>query len=162
MPTAPIPAAPPLPRPAPAPSLPDELPGDAAQGCLLRRVRRGVHPRGANPAPGGPLESGGRWLTELARVEGGVTAAKGFKAAGIYGGLRAKDEKPDLALVACDVDATVAGAFTTNAVAAAPVLCCKHVLGTSKTAPAVLINAGQANAATGDASGVVGTYKVWS
>jgi hypothetical protein len=43
------------------------------------------------------------------QVEGGVTAAKGFKAAGIYSGLRAKGEKPDLALVACDVDATVAG-----------------------------------------------------
>jgi N-acetylglutamate synthase/N-acetylornithine aminotransferase len=43
------------------------------------------------------------------QVEGGVTAAKGFKATGIYGGLRAKGEKPDLALVACDVDATVAG-----------------------------------------------------
>lgn len=43
------------------------------------------------------------------QVEGGVTAAKGFKAAGIYGGLRAKGQKPDLALVACDVDATVAG-----------------------------------------------------
>ena len=47
------------------------------------------------------------------QVEGGVTAAKGFKAAGIYGGLRAKGEKPDLALVACDVDATVAGACAT-------------------------------------------------
>ncbi|RLN39758.1 hypothetical protein C2845_PM01G11060 [Panicum miliaceum] len=101
------------------------------------------------------------------QVEGGVTAAKGFKAAGIYGGLRAKGEKPDLALVACDVDATVAayrvhwlpillvtpymiGAFTTNIVAAAPVLYCKNVLSTSKTGRAVLINAGQANAATGD------------
>lgn len=47
------------------------------------------------------------------QVEGGVTAAKGFKAAGIYGGLRAKGEKPDLALVACDVDATVAGMSVT-------------------------------------------------
>ncbi|CAD6203134.1 unnamed protein product [Miscanthus lutarioriparius] len=84
------------------------------------------------------------------QVEGGVTAAKGFKAAGIYGGLRAKGEKPDLALVACDVDATVAGTFTTNVVAAAPVLYCKHVLSTSKIGRAVLINAGQANAATGD------------
>ncbi|ONL96680.1 Arginine biosynthesis bifunctional protein ArgJ, chloroplastic Glutamate N-acetyltransferase Amino-acid acetyltransferase Arginine biosynthesis bifunctional protein ArgJ alpha chain Arginine biosynthesis bifunctional protein ArgJ beta chain [Zea mays] len=55
------------------------------------------------------------------QVEGGVTAAKGFKAA---------------------------GAFTTNVVAAAPVLYCKHVLSTSKTGRAVLINAGQANAAT--------------
>lgn len=49
------------------------------------------------------------------QVEGGVTAAKGFKAAGIYGGLRAKGQKPDLALVACDVDATVAGKTTTSA-----------------------------------------------
>ena len=49
------------------------------------------------------------------QVEGGVTAAKGFRAAGIYGGLRAKGQKPDLALVACDVDATVAGKTTTSA-----------------------------------------------
>ncbi|KAJ6889144.1 arginine biosynthesis bifunctional protein ArgJ [Populus alba x Populus x berolinensis] len=85
------------------------------------------------------------------QIPGGVTAAKGFKAAGIYGGLRAKGEKPDLALVTCDVDATAAGAFTTNMVAAAPVLYCKNALDISKTARAVLINAGQANAATGDA-----------
>ncbi|XP_015899481.3 arginine biosynthesis bifunctional protein ArgJ, chloroplastic [Ziziphus jujuba] len=85
------------------------------------------------------------------QIPGGVTAAEGFKAAGMYGGLRAKGEKPDLALVTCDVDATSAGAFTTNVVAAAPVLYCKNVLNISKTARAVLINAGQANAATGDA-----------
>ncbi|KAG6753343.1 hypothetical protein POTOM_043403 [Populus tomentosa] len=82
------------------------------------------------------------------QIPGGVTAAKGFKAAGMYGGLRAKGEKPDLALVTCDVDATAAGAFTTNMVAAAPVLYCKNALDISKTARAVLINAGQANAAT--------------
>ncbi|XVF55327.1 hypothetical protein PTKIN_Ptkin06aG0028200 [Pterospermum kingtungense] len=85
------------------------------------------------------------------QIPGGVTAAKGFKAAGLYGGLRAKGEKPDLALVTCDVDATVAGAFTTNVVAAAPVVYCKNVLNSVKKARAVLINAGQANAATGDA-----------
>lgn len=84
-------------------------------------------------------------------VPGGVTAAKGFKAAGMYGGLRAKGEKPDLALVTCDVDAIAAGSFTTNVVAAAPVVYCRHVLDISTTARAVLINAGQANAATGDA-----------
>lgn len=85
------------------------------------------------------------------QIPGGVTAAKGFKAAGMYAGLRAKGEKPDLALVTCDVDATSAGAFTTNVVAAAPVMYCKSMLENSKTARAVLINAGQANAATGDA-----------
>ncbi|XP_010253268.1 PREDICTED: arginine biosynthesis bifunctional protein ArgJ, chloroplastic [Nelumbo nucifera] len=85
------------------------------------------------------------------QIPGGVTAAKGFKAAGMYGGLRAKGEKPDLALVTCDVDAVAAGAFTTNVVSAAPVLYCKQMLDKSKMARAVLINAGQANAATGDA-----------
>ncbi|XP_019169151.1 PREDICTED: arginine biosynthesis bifunctional protein ArgJ, chloroplastic isoform X5 [Ipomoea nil] len=82
---------------------------------------------------------------------GGVTAAIGFKAAGMYGGLRALGEKPDLALVTCDVDAISAGAFTKNVVAAAPVVYCKNALNSSPTARAVLINAGQANAATGDA-----------
>ncbi|XP_024037197.1 arginine biosynthesis bifunctional protein ArgJ, chloroplastic isoform X2 [Citrus clementina] len=85
------------------------------------------------------------------QIPGGVTAAEGFKAAGIYAGVRAKGEKPDLALVLCDVDAAAAGAFTTNVVAAAPVVYCKKMLDSSKTARAVLINAGQANAATGDA-----------
>ncbi|KAK9154254.1 hypothetical protein Sjap_001734 [Stephania japonica] len=84
------------------------------------------------------------------QIPGGVTAAKGFKAAGMYAGLRAKGNKPDLALVTCDVDATAAGVFTTNLVAAAPVVYSKHVLENSTAARAVLINAGQANAATGD------------
>ncbi|KAG2690472.1 hypothetical protein I3843_09G185100 [Carya illinoinensis] len=84
-------------------------------------------------------------------VPGGVTAAEGFKAAGICAGLRVKHDKPDLALVTCDVDAISAGVFTTNTVLAAPVLFCKKALNNSKTARAVLINAGQANAATGDA-----------
>ncbi|KAI5084636.1 hypothetical protein GOP47_0000805 [Adiantum capillus-veneris] len=84
-------------------------------------------------------------------IPGGVTAAKGFKASGMYAGLRASSEKPDLALVVCDRDAVVAGTFTTNLMAAAPVLFCKKILEKSHTARAVLINAGQANAATGDA-----------
>lgn len=85
------------------------------------------------------------------QIPGGVTAAKGFKAAGMYGGLRAAGNKPDLSLVTCEVDAVVAGSFTKNIVAAAPVVYCKKALDQSTTARAVLINAGQANAATGDA-----------
>ncbi|KAL8140046.1 hypothetical protein V2J09_006067 [Rumex salicifolius] len=84
------------------------------------------------------------------QISGGVTAAKGFRAGGMYAGLR-EGNKPDLALVICDIDAISAGAFTTNMVAAAPVLYSKKNLELSKTARAVLINAGQANAATGDA-----------
>lgn len=110
-------------------------------------VRSGVVPA-STYIPAAPiLLPEGPWK----QIPGGVTAAKGFKAAGMYGGLRAKGEKPDLALVTCDVDAIAAGAFTTNIVAAAPVIYCRHVLTTSETARAVLINAGQANAATGDA-----------
>ena len=45
----------------------------------------------------------------IVQIPGGVTAAEGFNAAGMYGGLRAKGEKPDLALVTCDVDAISAG-----------------------------------------------------
>lgn len=85
------------------------------------------------------------------QIEGGVNAAKGFRAAGMYGGLRAAGQKPDLALVLCDTDAGAAGAFTLNIMAAAPVVYCKRALAESPTARAVLINAGQANAATGDA-----------
>ncbi|KAA0044074.1 arginine biosynthesis bifunctional protein ArgJ [Cucumis melo var. makuwa] len=102
----------------------------------------------ANYLPQAPiLIPDGPWK----QIDGGVTAAKGFKAAGLYGGLRAKGEKPDLALVTCDVDAISGGAFTKNVVAAAPVLYCKKALDISETARAVLINAGQANAATGEA-----------
>ncbi|XP_058003101.1 arginine biosynthesis bifunctional protein ArgJ, chloroplastic isoform X3 [Hevea brasiliensis] len=110
-------------------------------------VASGVN-EGFNYIPAAPIFiPEGPWK----EIPGGVTAAKGFKAAGMYGGLRAKGEKPDLALVTCDVDATAAGVFTTNMVAAAPVLYCKKALDESKMARAVLINAGQANAATGDA-----------
>ncbi|KGN58890.1 arginine biosynthesis bifunctional protein ArgJ, chloroplastic [Cucumis sativus] len=101
----------------------------------------------ANYLPQAPiLIPDGPWK----QIDGGVSAAKGFKAAGLYGGLRAKGEKPDLALVTCDVEAISAGAFTKNVVAAAPVLYCKKALDFSETARAVLINAGQANAATGE------------
>ncbi|PKI57709.1 hypothetical protein CRG98_021899, partial [Punica granatum] len=85
------------------------------------------------------------------QILGGVTAAEGFRASGMFGGLRAKGDKPDLALLVCDVDAICAGSFTTNIVAAAPVEYCRKALEMTKTARAVLINAGQANAATGDA-----------
>ncbi|CAN6899540.1 unnamed protein product [Brassica oleracea var. botrytis] len=39
---------------------------------------------------------------------GEVTAAKGFNAGGMYDGLRASEEKPDLGIVTCDVDAVPA------------------------------------------------------
>ena len=84
---------------------------------------------------------------------GGVCAAKGFLANGMAGGLRASGPKADLALVAVDPSlppAAAAGVFPKPVMCAAPVTFCRRALEKSTTARAVLINAGQANAATGD------------
>lgn len=74
----------------------------------------------------------------------------GFQAAGMMAGLRA-GTKADLALVVSEVPAQAAGVFTQNLMAAAPVLYCRDVLQRKEQIRAVLINAGQANAATGKA-----------
>lgn len=81
-------------------------------------------------------------------VEGGVTAPKGFKAAGITAGLKPSGA-PDLALILSDADAIAAGVFTTSQVRAACVDYCRDRLEAKTTARAILCNAGQANACTG-------------
>ncbi len=81
-----------------------------------------------------------------------VTAAKGFRANGIASGIKASGE-PDLSLVATDDGAAVVAAavFTTNLAAAAPVQISRaHLQATSGHAAAVVLNSGNANAATGD------------
>jgi glutamate N-acetyltransferase / amino-acid N-acetyltransferase len=82
-------------------------------------------------------------------IAGGVTAPKGFQAAGIAAGLKPSG-RPDLALIVSDVEAIVAGVFTTNQVCAAPVLYCQQRLAAKTAARAILCNAGQANASTGE------------
>jgi glutamate N-acetyltransferase/amino-acid N-acetyltransferase len=80
-------------------------------------------------------------------VAGGVTAAAGFSASGVACGLKAAGA-PDLALVVADAPCPAAAVFTTNKVAAAPVLVSRrHVA--DGVARAVVINAGNANACTG-------------
>ena len=83
-----------------------------------------------------------------------VTAAQGFRAAGVRAGLKASG-KPDLALVINDgpLD-TAAGVFTTNRVVAAPVVWSRRLLagqdgGQPGHARAVVLNSGSANACTG-------------
>lgn len=61
--------------------------------------------------------------------------------AGMYGGLRAKGTKADLALVVCDTPAVAAGVFTLNVMCAAPVTYCKEVLARKDTVRAVLVSA---------------------
>ncbi len=77
----------------------------------------------------------------------GVTAPKGFKAAGIHCGI--KRFKKDLALIVSDVPATAAGVFTQNKVQAAPVLLSKKHLYENEKFRAIIVNSGNANACTG-------------
>lgn len=83
-------------------------------------------------------------------VPGGVTAPRGFLAAGITAGLKASG-RPDLALLLAPRGAVCAGTFTTTVVRAACVdLCAERLRAPGGQARAVLINSGQANACTGE------------
>lgn len=87
-------------------------------------------------------------MAEWERIAGGVTAPKGYRAAGIAAQLKPSGA-PDLALILSDVEAIAAGVFTINQVRAAPVDYCRQRLQARASAQAILCNAGQANAATG-------------
>lgn len=80
-------------------------------------------------------------------IDGGVTTAKGFKAGGLYAGIKRK--RKDLAMVYSIVPAKAAGTFTKNIVKAAPVLWDIKVTKESKYVQAVVLNSGVANACTG-------------
>jgi glutamate N-acetyltransferase / amino-acid N-acetyltransferase len=82
-------------------------------------------------------------------VRGGITAPKGFRAAGIATGLKSTGAK-DLALILSETDAIAAGVFTTSQVRAACIDYCRKRLQVKASARAILCNAGQANAATGE------------
>ena len=60
-------------------------------------------------------------------IEGGVTAAKGFKAAGMAAGIKYKNGKKDMAMVVSDKPCVTAGTFTLNRVFAAPVKWDKNI-----------------------------------
>lgn len=77
----------------------------------------------------------------------GITFAKGFTAAGVKAGIK-KSGNLDVAVIYTKTQAVVAGTFTQNKVAAAPVYVSKEVVATG-TAHAIVANAGCANACTG-------------
>ncbi|MGH9283650.1 MAG: bifunctional ornithine acetyltransferase/N-acetylglutamate synthase, partial [Acidimicrobiales bacterium] len=80
-----------------------------------------------------------------------VTAPEGFVANGVACGIKPAG-RPDLALVATTLERAVpaAGVFTTNLATAAPVqVSRRHLLATAGRARAVVLNSGNANAATG-------------
>lgn len=82
-------------------------------------------------------------------IEGGVTAAKGFKAAGMAAGIKYKNGKKDMAMVVSDKPCVTAGTFTLNRVFAAPVKWDKNIVYNEAFAQAIVVNSGVANACTG-------------
>ena len=79
---------------------------------------------------------------------GGITAAQGFTAGGLFCGIR--KAKKDIAIVRSAKPAVVAGVFTLNKVVAAPLLVDKIQLKNSDVCSALVINSGNANACTGE------------
>ncbi|MDE6603864.1 MAG: bifunctional glutamate N-acetyltransferase/amino-acid acetyltransferase ArgJ [Lachnospiraceae bacterium] len=81
-------------------------------------------------------------------IEGGVTAAAGFEAAGVEAAIKYQNRK-DMALIYSQAPCRTAGVFTGNVVKAAPVLWDREIVAHSPYAQAVVVNAGIANACTG-------------
>lgn len=81
-------------------------------------------------------------------IEGGVTAAKGFEAAGVEAAIKYQNRK-DMAMVYSTAPCTAAGVFTSNVVKAAPVLWDKEVVAHAPSVQAIVVNSGIANACTG-------------
>ena len=88
--------------------------------------------------------------TTVSTAPSGVTAAKGFRAAGVSAGIKAS-QGLDLALLVSEAPARAAAVFTTNRAQAAPVLVSlEHLQRSGGTARAIVVNSGCANACTGD------------
>jgi glutamate N-acetyltransferase/amino-acid N-acetyltransferase len=83
---------------------------------------------------------------KVTSLDGTVTTPRGFRASGIHCGI--KPEKPDLALIVSDTPAAAAGTFTQIKTRSAPVIINEMKLKGGR-AQAVVINSGNANAATG-------------
>lgn len=84
----------------------------------------------------------------ITKINGGVTAPKGFLASGLNAGIKNQTKK-DMAMVFCSTPCAAAGVFTTNLVKAAPVKWDKEIITTSPYVQAVVVNSGIANACTG-------------
>ena len=96
-----------------------------------------------NPTPG-------RSGRAIGAIPGGVTAARGFLAANCAAHIKYAD-RPDMAMIFSPHPCEVAGLFTSNMVKAAPVLWDRELVLSGSPAQAVVVNAGIANAATGEA-----------
>lgn len=88
-------------------------------------------------------------MVMITEINGGVTAPKGFLAAGTEAGIKYKNRK-DMAMIYSKTPCTMGGTFTSNVVKAACVLWDKEIVANSPTAQAIVVNAGIANACTGE------------
>ena len=89
-------------------------------------------------------------MEDMEWIEGGVCAAKGFKAAGVEVGIKAGHTgKKDMAMLYSEKACVAAGTFTSNLVKAAPVKWDQKVVKESDSVQAIVINSGVANACTG-------------
>ena len=86
---------------------------------------------------------------ECKYIEGGVCAAKGFRAGGIHCGIRKNKNKRDLALILSEKEAAAAAVYTTNLVKGAPIAVDKKHLENGR-ASAILCNSGNANTCNAD------------
>ncbi len=84
-------------------------------------------------------------------IEGGVTAAAGFRASGVHCGIRHNRKKKDISLIVCDRPAAAAAVYTQNLVKGAPLVVTRRHL-EDGTARAIICNSGNAN--TCNANGV--------
>ena len=86
---------------------------------------------------------------KIRKIDGGVTAARGFQAACCAAGIKYRD-RADMAMIFSPSPCAVAGTFTSNRVKAAPVIWDRDIVTRRGQARAVVVNAGIANAATGE------------
>ena len=86
-------------------------------------------------------------MSTMKVIEGGVTAAKGFKATGGYAGIGKNAEKGDLALIVSEVPGNAAAVYTKNKVKAAHIAVTKRHLADG-VAQAIICNSGNANTCT--------------
>lgn len=87
---------------------------------------------------------------DMKQIDGGLCAPRGFRAGGVWSGIRKKNDKRDLALIVSDRVCTAAGMYTTNKVKAASVLVSREHLASGRC-QAIICNSGNANACTGEA-----------
>jgi glutamate N-acetyltransferase/amino-acid N-acetyltransferase len=87
----------------------------------------------------------------LTLVEGGVTAASGFRAGATVAGIKSEAGTPDMAMLTADVPCAAAGTFTTSRTPSHTVILCQeHLDASGMRGQAVVVNSGNANCANGE------------